>query len=148
MVNTGASTPSLESRAQVIWEEDGLLTITGGKLTTFRPMALDALDAARRLWPAMPAPDVHARMLDPVPSVLPGTERLDSAARIRLVGRHADDAAALVSAAQSARGAPLRSPTPKGGAPHAPADSIEFIIYLFTIDCAANFHFFCLLTSP
>ncbi|MGB8253771.1 MAG: glycerol-3-phosphate dehydrogenase/oxidase [Anaerolineaceae bacterium] len=45
VVNTGAATPSQESRTQVIWEEDGLLTITGGKLTIYRVMAAQALNA-------------------------------------------------------------------------------------------------------
>jgi glycerol-3-phosphate dehydrogenase len=102
--------PYKESRAHVVLEENGLITITGGKLTTFRPMALDALQAARRLWPGMPSavphitrdgvPNGQVRMFDVVPSVLPGAEALDSAARIRLLGRHAADAAALVAAAQ------------------------------------------------
>jgi glycerol-3-phosphate dehydrogenase len=92
--------PHKESRAHVVLEENGLVTITGGKLTTFRPMSLDALLAAQRLWPAMPAPDHQTLMFDPVPSVLPGAEALDGAARLRLLGRHAADAAALVAAAQ------------------------------------------------
>jgi glycerol-3-phosphate dehydrogenase len=45
VVNTGAATPSQESRSQVVWEEDGLLTITGGKLTIYRVMAAQALNA-------------------------------------------------------------------------------------------------------
>lgn len=45
VINTGAATPSQESRTQVIWEEDGLLTITGGKLTIYRVMAAQALNA-------------------------------------------------------------------------------------------------------
>ena len=45
MVNTGAATPSQESRSQVLWEEDGMLTITGGKLTIYRVMAAQALNA-------------------------------------------------------------------------------------------------------
>lgn len=92
--------PHKESRAHAVLEENGLITIAGGKLTTFRPMALDTLRAARRLWPAMPSPDSQTRMFDAVPSTLPGAEALDSAARLRLLGRHAADAAALVSAAQ------------------------------------------------
>jgi glycerol-3-phosphate dehydrogenase len=102
--------PHKESRAHIVLEEDGLITITGGKLTTFRPMAHDALQAARRLWPEMPspsppttrggAPNGQALVFDPVPTVLPGAAALDSAARLRLLGRHAADAAALVAAAQ------------------------------------------------
>lgn len=49
VVSTGRERPSSESRDHVLVEENGLVTITGGKLTTFRPMALQALrDACKR----------------------------------------------------------------------------------------------------
>ncbi len=44
VINTNAETPSKESRAHEIWEENGLVTIAGGKLTIFRVMAADALN--------------------------------------------------------------------------------------------------------
>jgi glycerol-3-phosphate dehydrogenase len=44
--------PSKLSRDHVVWKERGLISITGGKLTTFRPMALDALAAAADRLPA------------------------------------------------------------------------------------------------
>jgi len=37
---------SKESREHVVWEDKGLVTVTGGKLTTFRVLARDALKAA------------------------------------------------------------------------------------------------------
>jgi glycerol-3-phosphate dehydrogenase len=43
--------PSKLSRDHVVWNERGLITITGGKMTTFRPMALDALAAAADVLP-------------------------------------------------------------------------------------------------
>ena len=43
VINTGKSNPSKESRAHVILEENGLITITGGKLTTYHKMAKDVL---------------------------------------------------------------------------------------------------------
>jgi Glycerol-3-phosphate dehydrogenase len=46
IINTGAATPSKESRAHQVWNEDGLITITGGKLTTFRLMARQSVAAA------------------------------------------------------------------------------------------------------
>lgn len=46
IIDTGAETPSKESRAHQVWNEEGLITITGGKLTTFRLMALQTLQAA------------------------------------------------------------------------------------------------------
>jgi glycerol-3-phosphate dehydrogenase len=44
VINTNAPTPSKESRAHKIWEEDGLVTVAGGKLTIFRVMAADVLN--------------------------------------------------------------------------------------------------------
>jgi len=38
---------SKESREHVVWKEKGLITITGGKLTTFQILANDALKAAK-----------------------------------------------------------------------------------------------------
>lgn len=35
--------PSKETREEAIWEDHGLVTVSGGKLTTFRPIALKAL---------------------------------------------------------------------------------------------------------
>jgi glycerol-3-phosphate dehydrogenase len=52
-VSTGAATASRELRAHVVWDEDGLLTVTGGKLTTFRLIAQDALKTAARRLPAL-----------------------------------------------------------------------------------------------
>jgi len=93
--------PSKESRVHVVLQEKGLVTVTGGKLTTFRPMALDALRAARRLVPGMRAPEAVALMLEPVPADLTGAESLDAQSRRRLLGRYGVDAPALVAAAQT-----------------------------------------------
>jgi glycerol-3-phosphate dehydrogenase len=38
--------PSKERRNHAVWVDQGLVTVTGGKLTTFRNIALDALQAA------------------------------------------------------------------------------------------------------
>ena len=40
------SDPSRESRGHMAWDNNGLITVTGGKLTTFRLIALDALRLA------------------------------------------------------------------------------------------------------
>lgn len=44
VIHTGAATPSKESRAHALWEENGLITITGGKYTTFRVMSRETID--------------------------------------------------------------------------------------------------------
>lgn len=54
VINTGASDPSKESRKHEIFEEDGLITITGGKITTYRVMAMDVLNVARARLPGKP----------------------------------------------------------------------------------------------
>lgn len=38
--------PSKERRDHAVWEKDGVISVSGGKLTTFRLIALDALHAA------------------------------------------------------------------------------------------------------
>jgi glycerol-3-phosphate dehydrogenase len=46
VVDGSGAAPSKLSRDHVVFNDRGLITITGGKLTTFRPMALHALGAA------------------------------------------------------------------------------------------------------
>lgn len=46
IISTGHADPSKESRTHAVWEENGMVTITGGKYTTFRIMAEDALRMA------------------------------------------------------------------------------------------------------
>ena len=98
VINTGKADPSAESRDHVVWTENGLLTVTGGKLTTFRLIALDALKAARETLPDMPKIDEDAPALDEVTEDLPST--LPEAIRRRLIGRYGQEAAALVESAQ------------------------------------------------
>lgn len=101
VIGTGEEDPSKESRDHVVWEEAGLLTVTGGKLTTFRLIALDALRAARHRLPAMPEPRHDLPVLDAVAERSIGASaNLDRAARRRLLGRYGADAAALVQVAQ------------------------------------------------
>ena len=45
VIGSGRADPSKESRDHLILVEHGLITVTGGKLTTFRPIALAALRA-------------------------------------------------------------------------------------------------------
>lgn len=67
VVDTGKSNPSKESREHVLWDEEGMLTVSGGKLTTFRIMARDALKAVRRHIGFIPFdPDVP--VLEPLPN--------------------------------------------------------------------------------
>lgn len=51
VVDTGRSDPSKESREYAIWDDCCLITVAGGKLTTFRLMARDALKKACKHLP-------------------------------------------------------------------------------------------------
>lgn len=98
VVDTGKADPSKESREHAIWEENGLLTVAGGKLTTFRIMARDALRAARRQLghirfdPNIPVLNPPAATLDILTD-----ETLHSYQRLRLLGRYGADAQALLA---------------------------------------------------
>jgi glycerol-3-phosphate dehydrogenase len=84
----------------VLWDECGLLTIAGGKLTTFRLMALQALRAVRNRLPQQPRLSRQHRMLDPIDPTL--IADLDPGAALRLFGRYGADTPHLLQAAQPA----------------------------------------------
>ncbi len=98
VVDTGQANPSKESREHVLWSENGLLTVTGGKLTTFRLMAHDALQAVRARLPGHPHFDPGGRMLIAPPDLGPAPD-FDPATRLRLLGRYSADAPDLIAAA-------------------------------------------------
>ncbi len=111
VVGSGKENPSDESREHVVWDENGLLTVTGGKMTTFRLIGLDALKAVRHRLPDLPAFDSSMPVLNSVDmdllkgkdgesgaagEVYPG---LDDASCRRLLGRYGAEAPALLEAA-------------------------------------------------
>jgi glycerol-3-phosphate dehydrogenase len=95
VVDAGAVDPSRASRDHAVWIERGLVTITGGKLTTFRPMAMDALLAAAVDLPPFDRTERPVFTRVPEPNV-PG---LGGAARGRLAGRYGANAVDVVAAA-------------------------------------------------
>ena len=109
VVNSGKADPSKESREHVLWNEDGLLTVTGGKLTTFRVMARDALKAIRMAGGGRLKLG-EARALDE-PIDLEPLSAVDTPLRQRLVGRYGQDAPAVVQAAVSGELAPIDEKT-------------------------------------
>jgi glycerol-3-phosphate dehydrogenase len=55
VLDTCKEDPCKESREHIIWNENNLVTVTGGKLTTFRFMALEALKLiSKNLTPSFP----------------------------------------------------------------------------------------------
>jgi glycerol-3-phosphate dehydrogenase len=124
--------PSKAPREHVVLDEQGLVTVTGGKLTTFRVNALDALRHAARYLAverprgdfaptlvagdeagapgadataSMTAADFDDRLTDLIfapPALPPGAARLPHGLRQRLLGRHGANAGALLREAASA----------------------------------------------
>lgn len=108
VIGSGKADPSEESRDHVIWAENGLLTVTGGKLTTFRQIARQALE---EVCERIDGPDTETGksrlallhdetpIFKPVEEVSDGIEALPETIRKRLIGRYGTDAIALVAAA-------------------------------------------------
>ncbi len=105
VLDTGKANPSKESRDEVLWDEDGLVTITGGKLTMFRHMAQTTLRFIHRRLPNHPLPNPLARALDRVDErtsdEMVWETDLDPAKKMRLLGRYGMDAPRILVTSQS-----------------------------------------------
>src|SRR4030066_1156620 len=100
VIGGGKLNPSEESREQNIWEKNGLLTVTGGKLTTFRLIGLEVLNAIRYRLPEMGEPDQHMPVLNQIDYQIPECNDLSDNCRSRLLGRFGADALLMVNSAQ------------------------------------------------
>ena len=99
VIDTGKADPSKEGRDHAVWLENGLLTVTGGKLTTFRLIALDALKHAAPLLPDW-RPDLRIRPVFSHTGTLPENSKLPLLQRRRLEGRYGRHAAPLLAHAE------------------------------------------------
>jgi glycerol-3-phosphate dehydrogenase len=107
VIGSGKADPSAESRDHACWDEAGLLTVTGGKLTTFDAIARDALEVLRPRFAGRSLDEAGLAAatspLDPPPkhwgAAGDAFALLAPALRRRLGGRHGLDALALVDAA-------------------------------------------------
>ncbi|MFW5930703.1 MAG: glycerol-3-phosphate dehydrogenase/oxidase, partial [Desulfosalsimonas sp.] len=96
VLSKGDKPPSQESRDHVVWKDRGLVTVTGGKLTTFRALAKDALKAASDHLPGKPEPRTWEPVFDP-PGPLPEKRRgLSTGIWRRLLGRYGQMAEQMV----------------------------------------------------
>jgi glycerol-3-phosphate dehydrogenase len=92
VVGNGSDTPSKAGRDHVALSENGLVTLTSGKLTTFRLMAEDALALAAPLA-GKPFQRDHHPLFRPCASLSP---RLPAAVAARLAARYGSEAEQLV----------------------------------------------------
>jgi glycerol-3-phosphate dehydrogenase len=101
VLSEGRKEPSAESREHVVWVDRGLVTVTGGKLTTFRRLAFDALKAARPFFATPVEFDREAPVFELVPEA--GTAdggALSDADRQRLFGRYGRKAGEILARAR------------------------------------------------
>jgi glycerol-3-phosphate dehydrogenase len=103
VVDDGNSNASKTPREHVVLDEHGMVTLTGGKLTTFRLMAQDALELATKY-----SGQVFVRRDDPVFSpTTPLDPRWNPTIRHRLGARYGHLACALTGEAKAAELQPI-----------------------------------------
>ncbi|PVZ65609.1 glycerol-3-phosphate dehydrogenase/oxidase [Pelagibaculum spongiae] len=99
--------PSKESRESLICDDQGLITVTGGKLTTFHLSALEGLEKAKPYLPGASEKAAGGPIIDPAlapeklrtqlkPEV---SEQLTTDQLSRICGRFGDQAAKVIAAA-------------------------------------------------
>ena len=90
--------PSAESREHALWMEPGCVTLAGGKLTTFRPLALEVLHACAG-FVGKPMDEQQAPVFTADAPLQP-SRCLSAAQRRRLRGRHGRAVAQLLQVMQ------------------------------------------------
>ncbi|MFO0694947.1 MAG: glycerol-3-phosphate dehydrogenase/oxidase [Polyangiales bacterium] len=97
--------PSQERRDHVVWDDHGLVTVTGGKLTTFRLIALDVLAACARHVPSLDAKDTGGHVFRAADTS--SGKELPAEVRGRLLGRFGFLFRDLVGAAKEGELVPI-----------------------------------------
>jgi glycerol-3-phosphate dehydrogenase len=105
VIDSGADgAPSKAGRENAITSKEGLVSVTGGKLTTFRAIALDTLRQAQKQLPGWNDALAPCRIYDPAPVPVPlpqAGRRVPASSLRRLAGRYGAQAQALLDAAQA-----------------------------------------------
>ena len=100
VLSEGNRLPQAESREHVVWVDKGMVTVTGGKLTTFRRLAWDALKAAKPFLPSKKSADKHKPLFCKPPDLPLNRFDLANSVWRRLYGRYGQGADAIVLAAE------------------------------------------------
>jgi glycerol-3-phosphate dehydrogenase len=100
VLSEGKLPPSEESREHVVWADKGLVTVTGGKLTTFRRLAWDALKSAKPYLPSNIHIDREKPIFDAVPDQPINDFGLTAETWRRLYGRYGAAADKIVTEAK------------------------------------------------
>jgi glycerol-3-phosphate dehydrogenase len=101
LIASGARNPSKEKRNHSIWQEQGLISVSGGKLTTFRLIALDVLAVAQnrlKNWPKNRHFD--QQIFKPVTDIPAVLAQIPAATQRRLLGYYGTNLPDLLAKAQ------------------------------------------------
>lgn len=91
VINTGKTNPSKESRDHVIWNDNGLVTVTGGKMTTFSLLARETLAKVQKHISSKGIGRRKSRKLTKEDDRFLSEVQLKGAAFQRLAGRYGYD---------------------------------------------------------
>ncbi len=97
VIGTGKKEPSKEPRDYAIWDENGLVTVTGGKLTTFGVMARSAIAKARRRLPEPKPVKIKSSIKNHCEEFI----HLDEDLQMRLLGRYGEKVLDLIHSTKS-----------------------------------------------
>jgi len=97
VLSKGEADPSSESREHVLWVDKGLVTITGGKMTTFRSVAATALNKAIEFLPADEI--LSGNVFESLDGFEVSTDGLSESQLRRLRGRYGRDTKKLLEMA-------------------------------------------------
>lgn len=100
LVSSGALNPSKEKRDHSVWDEQGLVSVSGGKLTTFRLIALDVLAKAQRYIPNYPSGSFSEQLFTPVANPPALLRSLPQYLQRRLSGHYGEDLTPLLALAE------------------------------------------------
>lgn len=104
VIDDGTGDSAEASRHHEVWEENGLVSITGGKLTTFRLTAVEALNKVRKRLQeqgvALPKFRSDQPIVAAVDFTRPDNEALSGVLWHRLSGRYGNIARDVIAAAQ------------------------------------------------
>jgi glycerol-3-phosphate dehydrogenase len=101
IIKSSSSDPSKESRRHAIWDESGLITIAGGKLTTFRLMADEALKRARIYLKGRSTKMLSKTKFDVNETWKFPEDILNAEGKRRLISRYGNDTTKLLHGADS-----------------------------------------------
>jgi len=94
IIRGSADSPSGESRAHALWDEDGLITITGGKYTTFRIMSRQTVNKVLLKLGRKPSINLK-HIINPLNGL--DMRNIEPETLHYLMGRHGSDTAEMIA---------------------------------------------------